>query len=82
MLCCAVSEAVLIGFRCCVWFQMLCGVVSDAVFGADLCEEVDKSGMEAPWAVVKCVQEIEQWCQEHSKCVQGCQEHSKCVQWC
>ena len=40
---------------------------ADAVFGSELAEEVEKSRMEAPWAVVKCVQEIEQWCQEHSK---------------
>lgn len=37
----------------------------NAVFGSDLAEEVEKSRMEAPWVVVKCVQEIEQWCREH-----------------
>ncbi|KAL8590212.1 hypothetical protein ACOMHN_010407 [Nucella lapillus] len=37
----------------------------NAVFGSELSEEVEKSRMEAPWAVVKCVQEIEQWCIEH-----------------
>ncbi|XP_076440880.1 phosphatidylinositol 3-kinase regulatory subunit alpha-like isoform X2 [Babylonia areolata] len=37
----------------------------NAVFGSELSEEVEKSRMEAPWAVIKCVQEIEQWCREH-----------------
>ncbi|XP_076462015.1 phosphatidylinositol 3-kinase regulatory subunit gamma-like [Babylonia areolata] len=37
----------------------------NAVFGSELSEEVEKSRMEAPWSVVKCVQEIEQWCIEH-----------------
>ncbi|KAK7479856.1 hypothetical protein BaRGS_00028936, partial [Batillaria attramentaria] len=37
----------------------------NAVFGSELTEEVEKSRMEAPWVVIKCVQEIEQWCKEH-----------------
>ncbi|XP_070196149.1 phosphatidylinositol 3-kinase regulatory subunit alpha-like [Littorina saxatilis] len=37
----------------------------NAVFGSELSEEVEKSRMEAPWPIVKCVEEIEQWCQEH-----------------
>lgn len=42
-------------------------LLADAVFGSDLSEEVEKSRMEAPWVVVKCVQEIEQWCQDYSE---------------
>ncbi|XP_055885499.1 phosphatidylinositol 3-kinase regulatory subunit alpha-like isoform X4 [Biomphalaria glabrata] len=38
---------------------------SNSVFGSELTEEVEKSCMEAPWVVVKCVQEIEKWCMMH-----------------
>jgi hypothetical protein len=44
--------------------------VSDAVFGSELAEEVEKSRMEAPWPVIKCIEEIETWCLEHSKWLQ------------
>lgn len=37
----------------------------NAVFGSEVAEEVGKCRMEAPWPVIKCVEEIEQWCLEH-----------------
>ncbi|GFN87133.1 phosphatidylinositol 3-kinase regulatory subunit alpha [Plakobranchus ocellatus] len=35
------------------------------VFGAELTEEYDRSRMEAPWVLVKCIEEIEKWCKLH-----------------
>ena len=39
--------------------------ISDSVFGADLLEELAKSHTEAPYVVVKCVEEIEKACSHH-----------------
>ncbi|BFY99582.1 hypothetical protein BsWGS_02622 [Bradybaena similaris] len=39
--------------------------VANAVFGNELADEVKKSCMEAPWVLVKCVEEIEKWCKLH-----------------
>ncbi|XP_050401628.1 phosphatidylinositol 3-kinase regulatory subunit alpha isoform X2 [Patella vulgata] len=38
----------------------------NSVFGLELSDEVNKSGKEAPLVLMMCVQEIEQWCQEHN----------------
>ncbi|CAL1540645.1 unnamed protein product [Lymnaea stagnalis] len=38
---------------------------SSYIFGSELTDEVDKSCMEAPWVLVKCVEEIEKWCKQH-----------------
>ncbi|XP_059145678.1 phosphatidylinositol 3-kinase regulatory subunit gamma-like isoform X2 [Physella acuta] len=38
---------------------------SNSVFGSELTDEVEKSCMEAPWVIVKCVEEIEKWCKIH-----------------
>ncbi|GFS13479.1 phosphatidylinositol 3-kinase regulatory subunit alpha [Elysia marginata] len=38
---------------------------SNSIFGAELTEEYDRSRMEAPWVLVKCVEEIEKWCKLH-----------------
>lgn len=48
---------------------------SDGVFGSELAEEVEKSRLEAPWVVIRCVQEIEKWCHEHSKLMSPSHTH-------
>ena len=50
---------------------MLFSLCLDSVFGSELSDEVGKSchtSLEAPWVLIKCVEEIEKWCNEHSEC--------------
>ncbi|XP_046372437.1 phosphatidylinositol 3-kinase regulatory subunit alpha-like isoform X2 [Haliotis rufescens] len=37
----------------------------NSVFGNELTEEVTKSHLCVPWVVVKCIEDIENWCQDH-----------------
>ena len=46
---------------------LFCCSISDSVFGADLSEELAKSHTEAPFVVVKCVEEIEKACSHHGR---------------
>lgn len=48
-------------------FLLIFGI--DSSFGAELTEEVPKSQYGAPWVVVKCTEEVEKWCRNHSKTV-------------
>ncbi|KAK3607153.1 hypothetical protein CHS0354_005281 [Potamilus streckersoni] len=37
----------------------------NAVFGADLSEEISRGPGDLPWVMVKCIDEVEKWCRQH-----------------